>query len=77
MVLDLGDFRIRVPSLTGLLTYKLVAGRPKDLADVDALLRGRGAFDKAAVREQLAEFDALLDTDRVGDFDRLLRDVRR
>lgn len=68
----LGKVGVRVVPLTALLIYKMVAGRPKDLEDVRALLATGEEFDAAAVVSTLEEFDALLDTNRASDFRRLL-----
>ena len=64
---------IRVPRLTALLVYKMLASRPQDLQDVSALLK-TGPFDRAQVADLLREFDALLETSRAEDFERILRD---
>jgi hypothetical protein len=39
---SLGEFAIKVVSKTGLITMKNVAGRPQDIADIDALRRLEG-----------------------------------
>jgi len=67
--------RIRVPSLTALLVYKMLAARPQDLNDVVALLGTRSRFERERVEALLAEFDALLDTNRLGEFRRLVSDA--
>ena len=64
---------IPVPSLTALLIYKLVAGRPQDLGDVKALLLTKAPFDRALIDDTLAEFDAILETSRREEFRVLLK----
>ncbi len=66
-----GDVRLPVVPLTALLIYKMVAGRPKDLEDVRALLATGEAWDEASVVAALEEFDAILDTDRASELRRL------
>ncbi|WP_309891374.1 nucleotidyl transferase AbiEii/AbiGii toxin family protein [Archangium sp.] len=66
-----GSARIRVPTLTDLLIYKLVAGRPKDHEDVKELLALGYEVDAQRVETTLSAFDALLDTDRLADWFRL------
>lgn len=61
-----------MPSLTALLIYKMVAGRPKDLEDVAALLATGETYERATVESTLENFDALLETDRVEEFRRLV-----
>lgn len=53
-----------VPRPTELVIYKMVAARPKDLADVEALLLGGAHVDADRVRDALRDFDALLDLRR-------------
>lgn len=38
-VIQIGDQSLRIVSKAGLITMKEVAGRPQDMADIDALLR--------------------------------------
>lgn len=66
-----GVVQVRVPQVTDLLVYKLVAGRPKDLQDAEELL-ARHEVDEARIEQLLREFDELLNTDRVADWRRLL-----
>jgi len=68
--------RIRIPSRTALVIYKMIAGRPQDLSDAAALIAG-GAVDESKVEAQLREFDQILDTDRSTEFRRLLAASRR
>ncbi len=63
---------IPVPSLTALLIYKLVAGRPQDIRDVEALLSTRGRFDADVIERTLTEFDQILETSRLDEFHVLL-----
>lgn len=53
----------------------MVAARPKDLADVEALIVGRADIDTAAVERNLKEFDALLDLGRADEWRRLFTRV--
>lgn len=57
-----GSARIRVPTLTDLLIYKMVAGRPKDHEDVAELLALGHEVNTRRVETILSDFDALLDT---------------
>jgi len=71
--INFGGVTIPVPSLTALLIYKLVAGRPHDMRDVEALLSTRAPFDSIAVDRTLGEFDEILETSRQSEFRSLLR----
>lgn len=54
-----------------LVIMKLVAHRPRDLADVESVLDAQPALDVAAIRRTLQEFAELSDFDIVGEWDRL------
>lgn len=70
-----GSVKVRVPQLTDLFIYKLVAGRPKDLQDVEELvaLAAEVEIDATRIEATLSEFDALLETNRLGEWQRLWR----
>ncbi|MBI5546972.1 MAG: nucleotidyltransferase [Deltaproteobacteria bacterium] len=72
-----GGVRIRVPRLSDLVVYKMVAGRPQDLRDVEVLLSAKAEIDLPAIEGRLAEFDSILETDRCGLFRTLLAKVMR
>ena len=68
---NFGKTRIRVPTVTDLLIYKMVAGRPKDQQDVEELLALGYDVDFERVASTLAAFDEMLDTDRKQEWLRL------
>lgn len=70
----LGSVVLPITPLEALLVYKMVAGRPQDIDDVTSLLARGEAFDAEDVTRTLRELDAVLDTNRVEEFSRLLRD---
>ncbi len=72
-VISFDGVMIPVPSLTALLIYKLVAGRPQDMRDVEALLKTGGRFDSDAVEKTLWEFDEILETSRRAEFRALVK----
>jgi hypothetical protein len=72
-----GRATIPVPRVTALVIYKMVASRPKDLADVEALVVGGAAVDPDAVERTLREFDALLESDRADAWRRLWRRLQK
>lgn len=74
-VVDFAGVPIRVPSLTALLVYKMLAARPQDLQDAAALIAAKRPFDREQVEALLAEFDSILDADRLGEFRRLLSNL--
>lgn len=66
-----GRVTIRIPRVTDLIIYKLVASRPKDIQDVQALLALGYEVDAARISATLAAFDELLETDRKNEWLRL------
>lgn len=69
-----GRVSLQVPRVTDLLIYKLVAGRPKDYQDVEELLALGLDIDADRIAVTLAEFDAMLDTNRLGEWQLLWRE---
>lgn len=67
-----GGAALPVPRPTDLVIYKMVAARPKDLGDVEALVLGGADVDVDRVRAALREFDALLDLRRAEQWDELV-----
>ena len=67
-----------VCSAEDLLIYKLVAGRPRDLLDVEGIVRLRWRdLDLARVRSRVGEFAELLEApDLLQPFERALRSAR-
>ena len=70
-----GKLSIKVPRVSDLIIYKLIASRPQDLLDVEALLDLGHEVDDARIDATLREFDALLDTDRADTWARLRREA--
>lgn len=66
-----------VVALDDLLVYKMIASRTQDIADVEMLLTSSKAIDSSRINHTLAEFDAILETNRASDFDRLWRAAQR
>lgn len=66
---------IRVPPVTDLLIYKLVAGRPQDISDAQRLLSLGHTVDHSRVERALREFDEILDTNQLSEWRRLRRNV--
>ena len=78
VVLDAGGFLVRVARPADLLVMKAVAGRPRDHADIESLLRADPELDVGAARRVIVEFaDALEQPELVETFDRLTTRQRR
>jgi hypothetical protein len=70
---EVGGVRVKVPSPEDLIVMKAVAQRPKDLNDIEALLRIHKNLDLGRVRYWASEFAAALETPGILDnLERLL-----
>jgi hypothetical protein len=76
--IDVGAASIRVAHPVHLLVTKAIANRPRDHADIVALLRAHPEVDVAAARRVVTEFSQALEhPELVDEFDRLVRAVQR
>ena len=75
---DYAGVAIRIPRSEDLVIYKLVASRPRDVDDAEALMILHGAeMNLARVRRVVGEFSALLEDDqRVNMLERLIQKAR-
>jgi predicted nucleotidyltransferase len=76
----LGDSgTVRMISAEDLLIHKAVAGRPRDIEDIEGVLvRARLKLDMSYIRRWLKEFADLIDErDVAGDFERAVREAQR
>jgi hypothetical protein len=71
-----GQVRVPMPLISDLLTYKALAGRPRDHQDIVELLALGYEVDTPRIERALRWFDELMDTDRLGDWRRLQRSTR-
>jgi hypothetical protein len=64
----LGRAFVRFASLEDLVVHKMVAGRPRDLEDVESVLLKNPRYDGAFIRGCLREFDRALDSELAARF---------
>jgi hypothetical protein len=75
--IDVGPVVVNVARPVHLLVMKAIANRPRDRADIDALLRAYPDVDVSAARVVVREFSEALEApELLTDFDRLVRDRR-
>jgi len=75
----IGEVRVPVASAEDLVAMKVLAGRPRDVGDVEAILRVHGdALDLHRIRTTLGLLEAALDRrDLMSELDRMLGLARR
>ena len=72
----IGRRAVRFARLEDLVIHKMIAGRPRDIEDVESILLKNPAFDAGYIRSWLREFDRSLDGKTVPIFSALVRRVR-
>jgi hypothetical protein len=72
----LGTLQVRIPRPEDLVIMKAIAHRPRDAADIEAVLEAHPNIDRSRIREYVEEFAKLLDqSDLLSDLDLLLKRV--
>jgi predicted nucleotidyltransferase len=75
---DLGDVRVPLPLPEDLIVLKAVAHRPKDLADIEAILAAHPKINVRQVRRWVQEFAAVLEMPEIlNDLESLLSHRRK
>ena len=70
---EIGGLRVRLPRIEDLLIMKAVAGRPKDLQDIEGLLAANPNADIAVARQWIQEFaTAMTMPGMLEEFDKLV-----
>jgi len=57
----IGDVELRLPTPEDLIIFKAVAHRPKDLLDIEGILRSHSDLDRTRVERWVREFAAALE----------------
>jgi hypothetical protein len=69
--------QVNFASLEDLIIHKIVAGRPRDIEDVRAILLKNPRFDRMYILHWLKEFSATLNQDFTAPFIMLEQELRR
>jgi hypothetical protein len=76
--LEIGELKIKVPTPEDLIITKIVAHRPKDLADIEAILSIRQNLDLAHIKHWTSKFAEALGTpELLENLERLLNRYRK
>ncbi len=71
---DIGHFKIKVPTPEDMIVMKVIAGRPKDMADVDSILKIYKIIDVKRMRFWISEFSNVLEMPEIIErFERILK----
>jgi hypothetical protein len=70
---EIGGVRVHLPRIEDLLIMKAIAGRPKDMQDIEGLLAAHPEADIAVARQWIREFaTAMSMPDMLEEFDKLV-----
>ncbi len=74
----IGGVAISLASPEDIIIMKAVAHRPRDMADIEAILAARPDIDITRVRQWLADFSALLEVPEIlDDIEKMLKHIRK
>jgi predicted nucleotidyltransferase len=59
-VINLGKAEVKFAALEDVVIHKIIAGRPRDMEDVQTILQKNPNYDSRYIKKCLAEFDAAL-----------------
>jgi len=74
-IFKFGGTIVKFASLEDVVIHKIIAGRPRDIEDIKAILLKNPKFDKRYIKEWLKEFDVSLDESFLSAFEKLLKQV--
>jgi hypothetical protein len=71
-----GKTAIKYASLEDLIIHKIIAGRPRDIEDINSMLIKHSDFDRKYIQYWLGEFDKSLDTSYLNSFESLANRIK-
>ena len=71
-----GRTPVKFAALEDLVIHKMIAGRPRDIEDIESILLKNPEYDSCYIEKWLAEFDAALDKKYAESFAELRKRLR-
>lgn len=75
-MVTIDDVKVKFASIEDLIIHKIIAGRPRDIEDIKAMILKNPGFDKKYILNWLKRIDAGLSTDYTNQFLNLLDSFR-
>lgn len=72
----IGRTRIKFASLEDVIIHKMIAGRPRDIEDIQGILLKNPGYDSPYIEKWLSEFDTALDKKYRESFAELIKRLR-
>ena len=66
-VWEFGDLKLRLPTAEDLIILKAVAHRPKDLIDIQSIIKAQSSLDRARIAYWVHEFARTLEMPELWD----------
>lgn len=70
------DKRVKFASLEDVIIHKMIAGRPRDIEDIQAIVLKNPGYDSPYIEKWLSEFDTALDKDDKKSFAELIKKLK-
>ncbi|MGB7294516.1 MAG: nucleotidyl transferase AbiEii/AbiGii toxin family protein [Candidatus Aminicenantales bacterium] len=73
----LGQAIVRFASLEDVIIHKMLAGRPRDIEDIESILLKNPGYDAPYINKWLSEFEAALDRNYMSEFQALIEKLKQ
>jgi len=76
-IVEIGDTKIRFASLEDVVIHKIIAGRARDLEDIESILLKNPDYDEKYILKWLDEFDKSLNESYAEKFTHLMQRIKK
>ena len=76
IVVKINGQEVRFASVEDTIIHKIFAGRPRDIEDVQSILKKQSAYDKKYIRHWLKEFSKVTSRDLVSEYNDILKGLK-